>query len=100
MRPSWGSSMKTYTDKLPPRYRSWLDLWNHAKDKIDQHTIVNVTFCEYGLNEERYETTLDFIKARCFEELSTKIGFYIDQLKNSDVNKADEYGSTCEPKQI
>lgn len=59
--------METYKDKLPPRYESWIDLWNRCKDTIKQHDAIFISFVE---GQDKYETTVDFIKARCFEEFT------------------------------
>jgi hypothetical protein len=54
-------------DELPPKYYNWRNLWYLCKDQIKQHDAIFVSIVE---DEVRYETTVDYIKARCFEEFN------------------------------
>lgn len=71
--------IKIHSDKLPPRYSSWLDLWNQCKDQIKQHDAIFISFLD---GENRYETNLEFIKARCFEEFTESYAKFIKQVND------------------
>lgn len=62
----------TEFDKLPPIYATWYEYWLRLNEYIEIDTI-DVVFRDHPLREEtgytEYKCKLDFIKARCFEEM-------------------------------
>ena len=63
--------MTEYKDKLPPRYKSWLDVLNMFKEEIEKHDALSISFLDES--GDKYSTTLDYIKARCFEEFTISV---------------------------
>lgn len=70
-----------YINKLPSHFETWQSLWAYAKDQpgVKEATSINVTltFIMNGLHCSTYSFDMDYVKARCFDEIMevrTRIG--------------------------
>lgn len=54
-------------NELPTRFQTWCEMYQYMKDRI-QPDYTEIKYAEHGLNTV-WEFRVDFIKARCFEEV-------------------------------
>jgi hypothetical protein len=70
--------MKTIQNELPPRFRNWLSLYGGIKRDIVIHEAKDL---RYQDGDTVYEFTVDFLKAKCFDELTFSLSKIHERLR-------------------